>query len=69
MATFDTWLGDCSRDRIMENISNYVIDECRAKKTDMKLPEVFDKTSDKMLLVEDPEIEHKIRTAVRKRVM
>lgn len=76
MYEFDKWLDDCSRDHIKESISNYVIDECRAKKDewrkkkiDFKMPEVFDKTIDKMLLIDDPEIKKEIRTAVRKRIL
>ncbi len=73
---FDKWLGDCSRDHLKENISNDVIsefrakkDECRVKKIDFKMPEVFGKTIDKILLVDDREIKQEIITAVRKRIM
>ena len=66
---FDKWLRDCSRNRIKESISNQVIDECRAKKIDFKMPEVFGKTIDKMLLIDDREIKKEIITAVRERVM
>ena len=64
MYDFDKWLGDCSRDRIKENISNDVISECsRAKKADMG------KTIDKILIVDDPEIKQEIKTAVRTRII
>ena len=63
MYEFDEWLGDCSRNRIKENISNDVISEFRGKKTDMR------KTIDKVLLVDDREIKQEIMNAVRKRVM
>ena len=73
---FDKWLDDCSHDHVKESISNYVIDECRAKKDeckkkkiDFKMPEVFGKTIDKMLLVDDREIKQEIIIAVRKRVI
>ena len=76
MYEFDKWLDDCSRDHIKESISNHVIDECRGKKDecktkkiDFKMPEVFGKTINKMLLVDDREIKQEIITAVRKRVM
>ena len=63
MYEFDEWLGDCSRNRIKENISNDVISEYSVKKTDMR------KTIDKVLLVDDREIKQEIMNAVRKRVM
>ena len=66
MYEFDEWLGDCSRNRIKENISDVisdVISEFRAKKTDMR------KIIDKILLVDDPEIKQEIMNAVRKRIM
>ena len=69
MAKFDAWLGDCSRDRIQANIATHVILECREKKTDMKRPEIFGKTIDKILIVDDPAIKSEIIDAVRKRVM
>ncbi len=60
---FDKWLGDCSRDRIKENISGDVISEYSVKKTEIE------KIVDKMLIVDDREIKLKIMTAVRKRIM
>lgn len=77
---FGKWSGYCSHDsirnHIKEIISNQVIDECRAKKDecrkkkiDFKMSEVFGKTIDKMLLVDDREIKQEIITAVRKRLI
>ena len=63
MHEFDKWLGDCSRDRIKENISNDVISEYKVKETDMR------KTIDKILIVYDQEITQEIENAVRRRVM
>ena len=63
MHEFDEWLGDCSRDRIKENISNDVISEYSSRKIDMR------ETIDKILIVDDLEIEQKIMNAVRKRLM
>ena len=63
MYEFDKWLGDCSRDRIKENISNDVISEYKVKETDMR------KTIDKILIVYDQEITQEIEIAVRRRVM
>ena len=71
-AAFDKWLGESSRDRIMESVANLAIHECgtkKAKKTDIKLSEVFDKTVDKILLVNDRETMREIHNSVRKRVM
>ena len=67
---FDKWLGDCSRDRIKENISNDVISEFRAKKIDNKKKKTdIREIIDEILLVDDREIKQEIITAVRKRVM
>ncbi len=63
MHEFDEWLGDCSRDRIKENISNDVISEYSSRKIDMR------ETIDKILIVDDLEIEQEIMNAVRKRLM
>ena len=69
MAAFDKWLGESSRDRIMESVAEKAIYECGIKKTDMKLSESFDKTIDALLLVDDREIVREIRDAIGKRVM
>ena len=72
MAAFDKWLGESSRDRIMESVATSALNECYAetqKKTDIKLPEALDKIVDKKLLVDDREIVQEIRNAIRKRVM
>ena len=61
MYEFDEWLGDCSRDRIGENISNGVIREKEKKKTDVS------ETVDKMLIVDDQEVEREIMNSVRER--
>ena len=64
MDRFREWLGyssqDRIRDRIMENISNDVIFEFRAKKIDMR------KTIDKVLLVDDREIKQEIITLLER---
>ena len=70
MAAFDKWLGESSRDRIMESVANLAIYERgtkKSKKTDIKLPEALDKIVDKKLLVDDREIVQEIRNAIRKR--
>ena len=72
MAAVDKWIGESSRDRIMESVANLAIYECgtkKAKKTDIKLSEAFDKTVDKILLVNDRETMREIHNSVRKRVM
>ena len=72
MVAFNKWLGERSRDRIMESVANLAIYECgtkKAKKADIKLSEAFDKTVDKILLVDDLEIVQEIRNTIGKRVM
>ncbi len=72
MAAFDKWLGESSRDRIMESVANLAIYERgtkKSKKTDIKLPEALDKIVDKKLLVDDREIVQEIRNAIRKRIV
>ena len=72
MAAVDKWISESSRDRIMESVANLAIYECgteKAKKTDIKLSEAFDKTVDKILLVNDRETMREIHNSVRKRVM
>ena len=66
---FDKWLGDCSRDRIKENISNDVVSEYRAKKEDIRETADMRQTIDKILIVDDEEIEQEIIDVVRKRIM
>ena len=67
---FDKWLGDCSRNRIKENISNDVISEFIAKKVDKKKKKTdIGEIIDEILLVDDREIKQEIITTVRKRVM
>ena len=63
MAALDKWLGESSRDRIMESVANRAIGENGTKKTDIG------KTVDAMLLVDDREIVQEIRNAIGKRVM
>ncbi len=63
MDEFDNWLGYSGRDHIKEILSTQIIDECRAKKTNIE------QTGDKMLLVEDREIKQEILADIRKRVM
>ena len=72
MAAFDKWLGEISRDRIMESVANLAIYEYgtkKARKADIKSSEAFDKTIDKILLVDDLEIVQEIRNTIGKRVM
>ena len=59
----DKWLGDCSRDRIKENMVNDAILESRAKKMEVE------KIVDKMLIVEDPAAKREVMDAISKRVM
>ena len=71
---FGEWLGDRSlgriRGHIKENISNDVLHECRAQKTDTKAQKIdIRKIVDNMLLVNDLEVKQEIMSAVRKRVM
>lgn len=64
MAAFDKWLGERSRDRIMESVATSAIYECgtkKARKADIKLSEAFDKTIDKILLVNDRETMREIK--------
>ena len=64
MDKFDEWLGDCSRDRVKENISNDASLEREQKKINIR--EIIDR---KILLVDDLETKQEIMNAVRKRVM
>ena len=63
MYEFDEWLGDCSRNRIKENMANDTIIESRAKKMEIE------KIVDKMLLAEDSAAKREVRDAISKRVM
>ena len=63
MGEFDKWLGYSGREHIKENLPIQVIDEYRAKKTNIE------QIGDKMLLVEDRAIKQEILADIRKRVM
>ncbi len=63
MAALDKWLGESSRDCIMEGIANLAIYECGTKRADIG------KTIDAELLVDDREIVREIRNAIGKRVI
>ncbi len=61
--SFDEWLGDCSRNRIKENMANDAILESRAKKMEIE------KIVDKMQLAEDLVAKREVMDAIIKRVM
>ena len=61
---FDRWLGECSRDRVKENISNDAKFENKKKKIDIR--EIID---EKILIVDDLDVKQEIMNTVRKRVM
>ncbi len=60
MAALDKWLGESSRDRIMECVATSALDESGTN---------IGKTVDAMLLVDDREIVQEIHNAIGKRVM
>lgn len=62
---FDEWIGECSRKRIKENLSNDAIKEC--KKTEIDINKIVDN----MLILDDVEAKRETMDAIRirKRVM
>ena len=58
MAAFDKWLGESSRDRIMESVATSALDQRKKKKTDIG------KTIDKILLVNDRETMREIYNSI-----
>ena len=58
MAAFDKWLGESSRDRIMESVATSALDQKKKKKTDIG------KTIDKILLVNDRETMREIYNSI-----
>ena len=63
MYEFDEWLGDCSRNRIKEDMVNDAILESRAKKVEVE------KIVDKMLIAEDSAAKREVMDTISKRVM
>lgn len=63
MAAFDKWLGESSRDKILESVATSALNESGTKKTDIG------KTIDKILLVNDREAMREIHNSIGKRVM
>ncbi len=65
MDEFDEWLGCSGRERIKEILPTQIINEYRAKKTNIEQIQIVDK----MLLIEDRAIKRDILTDIRGRVM
>lgn len=62
LSTFDNWLGDASRDRIVEHIANDIVSKQEQEKTDIV------KNIEKVLLVRDLEVEQEI-ISISRRIM
>ena len=62
LSTFDNWLGDSSRDRIVEHIANDIVSNQEQKKADIV------KNIEKVLLVRDIEVEKEI-ISISRRIM
>ena len=62
LSTFDNWLGDSSRDRIMEYVANDIVSQQEQKKIDIV------KNIEEVLLVRDLEVEQEI-ISISRRIM